>query len=548
MLNTSPSEEGSPNAKICILGEAPARTEMRMGRPLVGPSGQLFEYCLHAAGIARRECYITNVFDFEVVKTRDGRHITTRDGDILWTNGKGLTELGVEQTEACVQRLNDCSSNVIVPLGGTALDFLFGDARIMKWRGSILESSRLSGRKVVPTIHPAASLRGQFLYRYMISSDFVRVKEESKTPDINIPDRKFWLDPTYNEVKEYLESCLQCGSVAFDIEVLNHQVSCIAFAKTPLNCMSIPFVTEGGMHRWTVEEEADIWVLISNVLGDESIEKIGQNIVFDIGFLFQQMGIFTRGKISDTMIAHHIIWPDLPKGLDFLCSMHTREPYYKDEGKLWSKPWQDLMLFWQYNAKDAATTMEVWENIQEELEPYLDTYKLTMDMFPALLYMMTIGLKVDKDKLKNTKSRVSKQLQEKQTRLTEIAEWDFNVNSPKQCQQYFYETKRVKPYLNRKTGNPTTDDNAMTRIIRKHNLPEARLVQEIRGLSKLQGTYLDVAIDKDDRVRCSYNPRGTTTGRLSSSKTVFGTGMNLQNLHSEFKGFLVSDDYEISNT
>lgn len=280
-MKTSPWEEGDPTSRICILGEAPARTEMRIGRPLIGPSGQLFEFCLHAAGIARRECYLTNMFDFEVTKTRDGKSIKTREGDILWTNGKGLTELGVEMTTSCVERLTNCSSNVIVPLGGTALDFLFGDARILKWRGSILESSRLSGRKIVPTIHPAASLRGNYLWRYLIANDFKRAKEEAGTPEILLPNRKFWIDPTFNESIAYLDSCLDLEEIAFDIEVLNHQVSCIAFAKTPLNCMSIPFVTEGGMHRWTVEEEADIWVLISNVLGDESIEKIGQNIVFE---------------------------------------------------------------------------------------------------------------------------------------------------------------------------------------------------------------------------------------------------------------------------
>lgn len=540
-MKTSPWEEGDPTSRICILGEAPARTEMRIGRPLIGPSGQLFEFCLHAAGIARRECYLTNMFDFEVTKTRDGKSIKTREGDILWTNGKGLTELGVEMTTSCVERLTNCSSNVIVPLGGTALDFLFGDARILKWRGSILESSRLSGRKIVPTIHPAASLRGNYLWRYLIASDFKRAKEEAGTPEILLPNRKFWIDPTFNESIAYLDSCLDLEEIAFDIEVLNHQVSCIAFAKTPLDCMSIPFVVEGGTDRWTLEEECEIWMKIAAILGSVSIRKIGQNIVFDIGFLFQQMGLFTRGTVCDTMIAHHIIWPDMNKGLDFLCSMHTREPYYKDDGKMWKKPWADLDMFWRYNAKDAATTMEVWENIAEDLVPYKITYDMTMAMFPALLYMMTRGIKVDLERLQETKERVRKKLEIKEAKLVEVAEWDFNVNSPKQCQEYFYVTKKIKPYINRQSGRPTTDDKAMSRIVRRFNLPEARLVQEIRGLKKLQGTYLDVAMDKDNRVRCSYNPRGTTTGRLSSSKTVFGTGMNLQNLHPEFKGFLVSD-------
>ena len=73
-------------------------------------------------------------------------------------------------------------------------------------------------------------------------------------------------------------------------------------------------------------------------------------------------------------------------------------------------------------------------------------------------------------------------------------------------------------------------------------VPEAKLVQELRALEKLHGTYLEVGIDKDDRIRSSWNPRGTKFGRFSSSKTIFGSGMNLQNLHPEFKEFLVSDN------
>jgi DNA polymerase I-like protein with 3'-5' exonuclease and polymerase domains len=67
-------------------------------------------------------------------------------------------------------------------------------------------------------------------------------------------------------------------------------------------------------------------------------------------------------------------------------------------------------------------------------------------------------------------------------------------------------------------------------------------VQEIRGLQKLYGTYLNLEFDADFRLRASYNPRGTKFGRLSSSKTIFGTGTNFQNLPQEFKKFLVADD------
>lgn len=293
---------------------------------------------------------------------------------------------------------------------------------------------------------------------------------------------------------------------------------------------------------WTESQETLIWQELADILGDPSIGTIGQNLIFDISFMLQQNNIHTRGPIYDTMVAHHIIWPDFPKGLDFLCSMHTDHPYYKDDGKLWRKPWADLDAFWRYNALDSLVSYDIWEAILPELEKgYMEAYQQTVDMFPALIYMMTRGFKVNQDSLKETKKRVESKLDIAMKKLKECAEWEFNPASPKQCIEYFYGTKGIKPYINRKTSRPTTDDQAMSRIVRRYNLPEARLVQEIRGLKKLLGTYLEVGMDKDDRIRCSYNPRGTTTGRLSSSQTIFGTGMNMQNLHPEFKGFLVSD-------
>ncbi len=53
---------------------------------------------------------------------------------------------------------------------------------------------------------------------------------------------------------------------------------------------------------------------------------------------------------------------------------------------------------------------------------------------------------------------------------------------------------------------------------------------------------MDIEFDQDGRMRCSYNPRGSKFGRLSSSKTIFGTGTNQQNLPQEFKKFLVADE------
>jgi uracil-DNA glycosylase len=541
---TTPYEEGDPASKICIVAEAPGRSEMRLNRPLVGPSGQLLESCMHSAKMVRRECYLLNIFPKIVYKDKTGKNVKTPDGDILWTSKDGLTLLGQELAAPYLKRLSSCDANVVVPLGGTALSCLFGDSRIMKWRGSILYAKKeASGKKLVPTVHPAACLRGQYLWRHLLISDLDRAKKESKSPSLNLTKRDLQVGPDFQQVRNYLSECAKLGAVAFDIEVTNHQVHCIAFAKSAYDCMSVPIVKGNGADYWTIEQEEQIWLLISAVLGNSKILKIGQNLIFDISFLLQQMNIHTSGQVGDTMILHHIMYPDFPKGLDFLCSMHTREPYYKDEGKIWKNPGRDVESFWLYNAKDAATTFEIWDVLSKDAEKsgFMKTYWDTVEMFPSLLYMMIRGFGIDTERLQATKIEVEAKIKEKQDELDKVADHPFNISSPKQVQNYFYLEKGIKPYISRTTGRPTTDDKAMSRIYRRYNLPEAKLVQEIRALSKLHGTYLEVKFDKDGRIRCSYNPRGATTGRLSSSKTIFGTGMNLQNLHPDFKGFLVAD-------
>jgi DNA polymerase-1 len=202
--------------------------------------------------------------------------------------------------------------------------------------------------------------------------------------------------------------------------------------------------------------------------------------------------------------------------------------------------------FLRYNALDSACTLEIhnkiWDDVGNEFAP---AYKMTVDLFPVLMFMQTRGVKVSHDLLDQTKTEVLASAKEKQEELDKICGQHLNVNSPKQCVQYFYITKGISPYFG-KGKSPTVDDKALQRMVRgtakQPGLREAKLVQEIRGLEKLYGTYLNMQFDEDSRMRGSYNPRGTKFGRLSSSKTIFDTGMNFQNLPQEFKKFLVPDD------
>ncbi len=202
--------------------------------------------------------------------------------------------------------------------------------------------------------------------------------------------------------------------------------------------------------------------------------------------------------------------------------------------------------FLRYNALDSACTYEIWEAISSALEEdgFMPAYESTINLLPVLIYMQTRGILVDKNALEETRREVQKKLGSKQTELDILCGFPLNVNSHKACKEYFYGILGYEPYKN-KTGQPTTDDLALQRLARgtakKPGLKQASLVQEIRGLQKLLSTYLNIEFDDDGRMRCSFNPRGTKFGRLSSSKTIHGTGMNMQNLPQEFKKFLVAD-------
>lgn len=206
----------------------------------------------------------------------------------------------------------------------------------------------------------------------------------------------------------------------------------------------------------------------------------------------------------------------------------------------------------EYNGIDCSVTYEVKEAFWDELsDGYMDTYNFTERLHQPLMYMMLRGIKIDQDKLKIVKEETLQEIEKQQEELNKLCGRELNPNSSQQCMQYFYIEKNIPAYTKvtkkdgRRISKPTIDDKALQRLAKgtttRPPIPEAALVQKIRGLKKLAGTYLEMEFDKDLRFRCSYKPRGTKFGRLSSSKTIFDTGMNMQNIPYVMKQFFVPD-------
>jgi uracil-DNA glycosylase family 4 len=551
--------EGDPKSKICLLGEAGGAHEERRGRPFVGPAGGVLEDCLHAAGIIRSECYITNVFKFRIYKdaSKNIRHPET--DEILWHNSRGFTEAAEEYLQELYDELNEIKANVIVPLGNPALEAITSKKGISKWRGSVLDVNLKHTQKAVPCIHPSATLQsGDYLVRYYMVFDLRRAKEEAEFREIRRRQRHSIINPSFEEVIAnldliYTEAVTKQLPVNFDIEVTNQEIFCISFSISPNWAISVPI-----QYKWTADEEAEIWRWINKILSCEEISKCNQNILFDAWVLAVKNHILVKGRLDDPMVANHLIYPDFPKSLEFLTSIHTDHPYYKDDGKVWLKGLsKDDEQFYIYSCLDSMISLECMEKLNRELDEkgYRELYEFTLQLYRPLLYMMYHGMKVNREKLAEARSQIEEKMNKAQAELNEIAGGELNVNSFKQVSKYFYGVqepdgtwtggKVQQPYRNSK-GRITTDDKAMARLAKatstREGFREAKLIQEIRAYRKLLGTYMDIELDRDSRFRCSYNPRGTTTGRLSSSRTLFGTGTNMQNLPPEFKQFLVADD------
>lgn len=319
---------GDKDSKVTIVGDFTDGFDMKARRPFSGYGGTILESCLHNAGMIRGEVYLTNV-----VKTRDANPLKYYNKN----TGK-FTEEGMGYVRLLQAELSEVESNIIVASGDASFSALCSLRHLSSYRGYIFPSTLLPGRKVIPIHHPRSAFRGNYVYRYMIASDLTKAKGEAEYPEIRRPDRKLvYLHDTCYDAIQWLDYFTDQKIVGFDIEVLNYEVSCISFSSSPDLSVVIPIAG-----RWTLDEELQIWRGIQQVLGNPESKKIIQNGMFDIPFLLTRNGIVVRGEIRDTMVAHSVVFPDLPKALGFLGSIYCGSQEY----------WKDTVKF--HNIKDES--------------------------------------------------------------------------------------------------------------------------------------------------------------------------------------------------
>ena len=157
--------EGSINAKVMIIGEAPGQEEDRSGRPFVGSSGKKLNYMLKALGADRKLMYVTNVVKCRPPYNRVPQKKEVRNC-IKWLE-KEITLIG---------------PRAIIPLGATAMVHIFNLMDI-SWTGSITanrgERFESEGVVIFPTFHPSYVLRNRDLAR-IVRGDIQRAIKYAK--------------------------------------------------------------------------------------------------------------------------------------------------------------------------------------------------------------------------------------------------------------------------------------------------------------------------------------------------------------------------------
>ena len=143
---------GPLNAKIMFVGEAPGREEEISGVPFVGGAGKILNQFLSQAMITRSECYLTNVMLDRPINNDFGQFYEDKGRKVP---SKFLLE-GIQRLKGEIEKINP---NVVVAVGGEALKALAGLKSVTKYRGSILFSTLVPQQKIIPIIHPAATMR-----------------------------------------------------------------------------------------------------------------------------------------------------------------------------------------------------------------------------------------------------------------------------------------------------------------------------------------------------------------------------------------------------
>jgi len=272
------------------------------------------------------------------------------------------------------------------------------------------------------------------------------------------------------------------------------------------------------------------------LLEDPNKKKVGQNLKYDKSVL-ANYNVELNGIAYDTMLESYVLNSVATRhNMDALAEyyLNITTVHFEDIAGKGAKQLTfnqiDLETAGDYAAEDADITLQLHEALWPELEQNPGQKKLFEEIEVPLISVLSrverCGALIDGGALADQSKELGARIAELTTQAHKLAGLEFNLDSPKQLQEIFFEQLGLPVLKKTPGGKPSTAEAVLQELALDYELPS--VILEYRGLAKLKSTYTDklpLQINqKTGRVHTSYHQAVTATGRLSSSDP------NLQNI------------------
>ncbi len=384
------------------------------------------------------------------------------------------------------------------------------------------------GRKPKPAAKPDAGSPG--LFDEPVVAEAVVAQR--------VIDLKYDTIFTWEAFDAWLAKIEVADLVALDTETtsldeMRAEIVGISFSVTPGEAAYIP-LTHDYPDAPVQLPRAEVLAKLKPWLENAAKAKLGQHVKYD-RHVFANHGIEVQGYAHDTMLQSYVLEVHQKHSLSSLAQRHLGRSGINYEDLCGKGAHQikfnqvDISKAAEYSCEDSDQTLDVhrvlWPQI-EAIEPLRFVYALEIKSSESLYRIERNGVLIDAPMLAKQSGELGQRILQLETEAYEIAGQPFNLGSPKQLGEIFFDKLGMPVIKKTATGARSTDEEVLEKLAEDYPLP-AKLLEH-RSLSKLKGTYTDklaqLALPRTGRVHTHYAQAVAVTGRLSSNDP------NLQNI------------------
>lgn len=352
--------------------------------------------------------------------------------------------------------------------------------------------------------------------------------------NITTVDHQYHLVETAEQRTALIQKLKASKAFCFDTETTGLNVSeaelvGIAFALQAHEAYYVPVPADQ-------TEAKEIVQSFKEVFEDATIDKIGQNIKYDV-LMLKWYEIEVKGHYWDTMLMHYVLEPQSRHNLNFLAETYLNYTPVSIETLIGKKGKNQLTMrdvapekIKEYAGEDADITLQIKLKLDEELDGEL--LKLYQEVEEPLINVLVEieynGVNLDVPFLKEYSKVLDEEIILIKKKIFEAAGINtFNLDSPKQVGEVLFNKMEI-PYRwkKTKTGQFSTNEEKLTELAQNYEVVADLLTY--RSMAKLKSTYVDalpkLVSKRTGRIHSSFNQALTATGRLSSQNP------NLQNI------------------